>query len=109
MKALHPELKRLEAEVASIADFSGMPKAKIGAKAISSVLDAECDSKNANKVVKEALKGIGEAAKSGDTSKAERPKTAVEAIKKMGDAAKESAEKIKKAVEPKKKPAVPAP
>jgi len=112
MKALHPELKRLEAEISSIADFSGMPKTKVGAKAITSVIDAECDSKKANKNVVEALKNIGEAVKSGEVKEevsTEIPKTSKEAIKKIGESAIKSLEKIKDAVEPKAKPAAPKP
>ena len=113
MKKLHPELKRLEAEVSSIADFSGMPKAKIGEKAISSVIDAECGSKNANKKVVDALKNIGEAVKSTDLSKeepakVETPKTPGDAIKKMGETAVKNMEKLKEVVSPTKKPAEPA-
>ena len=95
MKKLHPELKSLEAEVAAIADFSGMPKAKIGGVAISKVLDAETNSKNAAKPVVEALKNIGKVAK----EKAEENKA------KIKEVAEENIEKIKAAV----KPAAPAP
>ena len=115
MKKLHPELKRLEAEVSSIADFSGMPKAKIGEKAISSVLDAECGSKNANKKVVDALKNIGDAAKTADLikeepAKFETPKTPGDAIKNMGAKAVKNMEKLKKVVSPtKKQAAVPEP
>ena len=114
MKKLHPELNRLEAEITSIADFSGMPKAKIGEKAIKSVIDAECGSKNANKKVVEALKNIGDAVKTADLTneepaKVETPKTPGDAIKKMGETAVKNMEKLKEVVSPTKKPVEPKP
>ena len=112
MKALHPELKKLEAEILSIADFSGLSKAKTGGKAIKSVIDAECGSKTANKKVVAALKNIGEVADSSNEEvvKVETPKTPTDAIKKMGETAVKNMEKLKEVVSPTpKKKAAPKP
>ena len=60
MIKLHPELKSLEREITSIADFSGMPRAKTGGLAISKVLDAVTSSKTKSSSVVDALKNIRE-------------------------------------------------
>ena len=62
MIKLHPELKSLEREITSIADFSGMPRAKTGGLGISKVLDAVTSSKTkSSSSVVDALKNIREA------------------------------------------------
>ena len=119
-------MKHIEAEIDSIADFGGMPKAKSGGIVLKKVLEAESGSKGskktADKGVAEALKDIEEATNE-DSPKKDAAKNIADFADKVKDAAKElpgnskkvakiaseGMEEIKEAVTPKKKPAAAAP